>query len=355
MFNGAPKLFQVGAPLLSMERMAKTLCSGGLWESGIMVTHLPTLRELLQQITAELAAAGIDTPVIDATLLASHVLGESRGRVQALAIMGHAPTQTQHDQLVELVRERANRVPLQHLTGFAPFRNLELRVGPGVFVPRPETELIAQIAIDDLATQTEPIALDLCTGSGALALAMANEVPRARVWAVEKSPEAHAWAAQNVAEWGNDRVTLLLGDISELDDPDHRPAQPSSGDGSASGGATGEVARAIDPLAGRVTVLASNPPYVPVSQIPADPEVRDHDPELALYSGDDGLDAIRILSRAGRRLVAPGGLIVLEHTEQQGAQICALLERDGWTRARTHADLTGRDRATSARLPSNEE
>ncbi|MBP1325658.1 release factor glutamine methyltransferase [Leucobacter exalbidus] len=309
-----------------------------------MASHSRALQQQLRQLADTLAAAGIDTPMVDAELLAGHVLGESRGRVQALAIMGRTFTEAQHAQFEALGQRRAERVPLQHLTGLAPFRTLELKVGPGVFVPRPETELIAQIAIDELALKPDPLALDLCTGSGALALAMAHEVPTARIWAVEKDETAYSWAAQNVADWGDHRVTLLLGDIAELDDPDQGTQQPA-----------GEIDRAITPLLERFAVLASNPPYVPASEIPVDPEVREHDPDLALYSGSDGLDAIRILSRAGRRLLAPGGLIVLEHTEEQGAAIRGLLARDGWQQTHTHVDLTGRDRATSARLPGQAE
>lgn len=300
-----------------------------------------SLQHLLAELGEAFQAAGIATPDADAELLAGHVLGESRGRVQALAIMGRKMEPADAARLRALGEDRASRVPLQHLTGRAPFRQLELRVGPGVFVPRPETELIAQLAINELAAAQDPIALDLCTGSGAIALAMANEVPAARVWAVEKSPDAHAWAGLNVAEWGDDRVTLLLGDVADLE------ASPLS-DGN-------DLQRTIAPLAGRVTVLASNPPYIPAAAVPVDPEVRDHDPELALYSGDDGLHLIRILSHVGLGLLAPGGLLVLEHTEQQGPAIRRILERDGWLDAATHPDLTGRDRATTARWAAEPE
>ncbi|WP_017791787.1 peptide chain release factor N(5)-glutamine methyltransferase [Leucobacter salsicius] len=305
-----------------------------------------SLQHLLAQLSEAFQAVGIATPEADAELLAGHVLGESRGRVQALAIMGRALDPADASRLLALGEDRASRVPLQHLTGRAPFRQLELRVGPGVFVPRPETEMIAQLAIDELNTVPDPIALDLCTGSGAIALAMANEVPEARVWAVEKSPDAHAWAGLNVATWGDDRVTLLLGDVTDLDAPALKAAQLDGGNA---------VQSVIAPLAGKVAVLASNPPYIPSAAVPVDPEVRDHDPELALYSGDDGLDLIRVLSRVGLHLLAPGGLLVLEHTEQQGAAIRRLLERDGWHAARTHPDLTGRERATTARSAAEPE
>ena len=280
--------------------------------------------ELLREIEVLLAEAGIE-PGPDAELLLGHVLGESRGRVQALAIMGGRLRDEDREAALELASERARRVPLQHLTGRGAFRGIELEVGPGVFVPRPETETVAQFAIDALRAvpRADPIAVDLCTGSGAIALAIAQEVPTARVWAIEKSPEAHAWATRNVARLGGDRVELLLGDAAD-------------------------APRLLERLLGRVDVLVSNPPYVPSGMVPRDPEVRDHDPELALYSGADGLDLIRVISRVGRELVAPGGALVLEHAEGQGAAIRVLLAADGWRAPATHQDLTLRDRATTA-------
>lgn len=279
---------------------------------------------LLREIETMLAAAGIESGP-DAELLLGHVLGESRGRVQALAVMGGRLRGEDREAALELASERARRVPLQHLTGRGAFRSIELEVGPGVFVPRPETETVAQFAIDALRAvpRPDPIAVDLCTGSGAIALAIANEVSTARVWAVEKSPEAHAWATRNVARLGDDRVELLLGDAAD-------------------------APRLLAALLGRVDVLVSNPPYVPSGMVPRDPEVRDHDPALALYSGADGLDLIRVISRVGRELVAPGGALVLEHAEGQGAAIRALLTADGWRAPATHQDLTLRDRATTA-------
>lgn len=287
------------------------------------------MAETLTEIDGLLAAAGIE-PGADAQLLVGHVLGESRGRVQALAIMGSPISDEDRARAMLLADERASRVPLQHLTGRAAFRGIELEVGPGVFVPRPETESVAQFAIDALAAVavvsaqgSGPIAVDLCTGSGAIALALASEVPQASVWAVEKSPEAHAWASRNVARLGDGRVHLVPGDVAE-------------------------ARQLLEPLLGRVNVLVSNPPYVPVGMVPRDPEVRDHDPELALYGGEDGLDLVRVISRVALDLVAPGGALVLEHAEQQGDAIRALLAADGWRSPATHQDLTLRDRTTTA-------
>lgn len=294
------------------------------------MSYKPSLRiaDVIQQLRERLERAGVPDASPDADLLIGHVLGESRGRVQALAILGESLTEAQHARLQELAELRADRVPLQHLTGRAPFRSIELEVGPGVFVPRPETESVAQFAIDALQAvpSAEPYAVDLCTGSGAIALSLAREVPTARVWALEKSEHAHAWAARNVAALGDGRVELLRGDVADFVPGALAPAH----------------------LEGRVNVVISNPPYVPAAMVPRDPEVRDHDPDMALYGGEDGLDIIRVISRIARPLLAEGGLLVLEHAEGQGEAIRTLLARDGWRSPATHQDLTRRDRATTA-------
>lgn len=271
-------------------------------------------------------SAGIDNPQADAELIVAHVLETSRGRVQSLALLSTALTSEQLARVDQMGQDRASRVPLQHLTGRAPFRTIELAVGPGVFIPRAETEVVTQFAIDELQADgsAEPIAVDLCTGSGAIALAIAQEVDRARILAVEKSVAAHAWAQRNVAELGDGRVTLLQGDIAE----------PQA---------------ALTRVAGTVSVVISNPPYVPQSAIPRDPEVHQHDPDSALYSGDDGLDLIKVISRVAKPLLKPGGLLVLEHAENQGASVRKILAADGWSAPATHRDLTLRDRATTAR------
>lgn len=301
--------------------------SGGVQHTPATGDAGTPVSRLLDEIVAQLAANGVVDARTDAELIVGHVLGVTRGRIQALAILADAVSDDDAARIRAIADERARRVPLQHLTGRAPFRSIELSVGPGVFVPRPETETVAQFAIDAAmrVPDPQPIVVDLCTGSGALALSIAHEVPRARVWAVEKSREAHAWAQRNVDEWGDGRVALLLGDVEQLD-------------------ALPELAA----LRGKVHVLVSNPPYVPSGMVPRDPEVRDHDPELALYSGVDGLDLIRVISRSAQQWVAPGGILVLEHAELQGRAIRELLAADGWQQPETHVDLTGRDRTTTA-------
>ena len=283
------------------------------------------LADTLRSVIDRLSVAGIADARVDAELLAAHVLGIRRGAVEAAAVRGDLLTAQDAERLEALVARRATREPLQHLTGTAPFRHLELRVGPGVFVPRPETEMVAQLAIDALsaAASAAPIAVDLGTGSGAIALALATEVPHARVFAAENSVDAFVWTKENFAAVGADNAELAFIDLE----------------------------RAFPELDGTVSVVASNPPYVPDEAIPRDPEVRFFDPPAALYGGADGLDVVRTVSRVGLRLAHPGGTIVIEHGEWQGAAVRDLLTADGWRAASTHPDLTMRDRATTAIRP----
>lgn len=277
---------------------------------------------MLEETAARFAAAGVPDPEIDAELLIGHVLGLSRGGVQAKLVVGAELDADEAAELESLVVRRVRREPLQHLTGRAPFRSLELSVGPGVFVPRPETEQVTQLAIDALraTAEPEPVAIDLGSGSGAIALAMATEVPHARVWAVENSPAAFPWTRRNVDEVAAPNLELVFGDL----------------------------ATALPELAGRAAVVISNPPYVPASELPRDPEVRLHDPEVALYGGVDGLDVIRVLSRRAAQLLHPGGLLVIEHAETQSVAIAEILAADGWRAVAHHRDYTMRDRATTA-------
>jgi release factor glutamine methyltransferase len=281
-----------------------------------------TVLSELERAVAILDAAGVPAARVDAELLLGHVLSLSRGEVQAKAVTEALLSREDAAAIALLVERRAAREPLQHITGRAPFRGLNLAVGPGVFVPRPETELVAQYAIDVLreVATPEPIGVDLGTGSGAIALALATEVGHARVFAVEVSPLAFIWARQNFREQGVTNARVVLADLAE----------------------------ALPELDGSVDVVISNPPYIPTGAIPRDPEVRLFDPELALYGGDDGLDVVRQVSMTARRLLHSGGLLVLEHGEVQAAQIAALLTADGWTAIAHHRDLLGRDRATTA-------
>ena len=280
---------------------------------------------------ASLAEAGVPDAAVDTDLLIGFVWKMSRGEVAAKvhsagtlpAVDGSAAEELERAFRAMVVR-RAAREPLQHILGVAWFRNLELEVGSGVFVPRPETEMLAEHAIESLraAAHPEPIAVDLGTGSGAIALALATEVPHARVYAVEKSPDAAPWTRRNIARY-NDCVELVEGDLAD----------------------------ALSELNGTVSVIASNPPYIPAAAVPRDPEVRLFDPEMALYGGEDGLDIVRTLSRTALRLGHPGALLILEHGELQGADIRAILAADGWRNPETLTDLTLRDRYTRATRP----
>jgi release factor glutamine methyltransferase len=273
----------------------------------------------LRRLAAErLRAAGVASPDRDADELLAHVLGLGLGR---LALADHV-TDQQRAEYDELVDRRAAREPLQHLLGTAAFRHVELAVGPGVFVPRPETELLAGWAVERAREAGDgATVVDLCTGSGAIARAVAAEVPGARVHAVELDPDAHRWAERNLAGTG---VELRLGDM----------------------------ASAYDDLAGRVDVLTCNPPYVPLDAWESvAPEARDHDPHGALFSGDDGLDALRVLAGRAAVLLRPGGWVGAEHADVQGEAAPALFVRAGcYEQVRDHRDLAGRPRYLTARL-----
>ncbi len=275
------------------------------------------VREALGHAAARLRAAGVASPEHDASALLAHVLGTSPG---GLALLDEVPADLV-GPFEALVSRRAGREPLQHLTGAAGFRHLELAVGPGVFVPRPETELLAGWAVAEAAAREAPVVVDLCTGSGAIAAAVAQEVPAATVHAVEVDPRAAAWAARNLAGSGVDLRT-------------------------------GDLAAAFPELDGRVDVITCNPPYIPLEaweSVP--PEVRDHDPHVSLFSGQDGLDALRAVERRAAALLRPGGVVGVEHADSQGELVPALFAAAGrWAEAVDHPDLAGRPRYTTARL-----
>ena len=276
-----------------------------------------SLADAVREATAVLAAAGVPSPRADAELLAEHLLGVGLGRLRALMLGDTAAPEGYQ----ELIGERARRIPLQHITGVAHFRYLELAVGPGVFIPRPETESVVQLVIDRLQGLAHPKVVDLGTGSGAIAGSIAHEVPGAEVHAVEVSEFAHAWAARNLLPLG---VHLIRGDLRDAL-PEHN---------------------------GTFDVVVSNPPYIPAEAVPNEPEVALHDPPEALYGGGaDGMELPTAAAASAARLLVPGGYFVMEHAEVQSGWIAAMLERSGlWAEVATHPDLNGRDRATSAVL-----
>ena len=267
-----------------------------------------------------LRLGGVPSPRVDAELLLAHVLGVPRGRAQVLALTGAPLPAAVAAAYRGLVLRRGAREPLQHLTGVAGFRGLELAVGAGVFVPRPETEVLAQHAIDALGDGPAR-AVDLGTGSGAIALSLAVERPGTEVVGVERDPAALAWARRNAERIGARNARIVEGDLAD----------------------------GVPEWDGTVDVVVSNPPYVPDGMVPRDVEVQRFDPALALYGGPDGLDPMRAVVRVASRLLRPGGLLAVEHGESQGAEVRALLPADAWSGAATHPDLTGRDRVTTAR------
>lgn len=292
------------------------------------------VRDALVLADALLADAGVPSPRVDAELLCAHAAGADRSAVTTASLLGRTLADLGPgvaDAFARLVAARAERRPLQHLTGRAPFRHLDLEVGPGVFVPRPETEDVAQVAIDEaarvVAERGEVLVVDLCTGSAAIALAVATEVPGAEVRAVELDADAHAWAVRNVA-----RVEAATGARVGL--------------------VRGDARTALRQLDGTVDVVVSNPPYVPSDAVPRDPEVARHDPAVALYGlGADGLEVPRGVTAAAVRLLRPGGLYVMEHAEVQAAAARAMAEAAGLVDVRTVPDLTGRPRTVVARRP----
>ena len=280
------------------------------------------LRDLVEHAAKRFEEAGIDSAMVDAELLAGHVLEMTRGGIQSEIIRGAEITDAQADAITALYARRINREPLQHITGKAYFRNLELEVGRGVFIPRPETEFVAQLAIDALRAvpSEQPIAVDLGTGSGAMALAMATEVGNSIIYAVEKSDDAISFTRKNFANYAPENSVLIHGDLVD----------------------------AFGELDGTVSVVASNPPYIPLAAVPRDVEVRLHDPDLALYGGEDGMQVMHQVSATAKRLLHMGGTLIVEHADSQSQQVSQLLLADGWRQVRGHKDLTGRDRAVTA-------
>ncbi|HEX8304228.1 MAG TPA: peptide chain release factor N(5)-glutamine methyltransferase [Jatrophihabitans sp.] len=279
----------------------------------------PAVRAELAAATAELAAAGVASARVDAELLLAHVLGCSRSRL--LISDGLGPGEA--GRFRQLVSRRAAGTPLQHLTGVAPFRHLELAVGPGVFIPRPETELLVELAAPWLTPGATVV--DLGAGSGAIALSVAQEFPVTRVIAVERSEQALEWLRRNAEvrqAAGDLAVEVLAGDIT---DPG-----------------------LLTELTGSVAVVLANPPYVPESIRAGLPAELAHDPAEALFAGTDGLALMPALAGLAARLLRPGGLLGIEHDETHAQAVSGLLTDAGWTNVAGRPDLTGRPRFTIA-------
>jgi release factor glutamine methyltransferase len=284
------------------------------------VTRQP-LRLAILEAERILADAGVASPRVDAELIAAHVLGVERGKLMLVPLVDHQVI----DAIGQLVNKRAKRVPLQHLLGWAALGDVTVEVGAGVFVPRPETELLLEWGLAAVKDVSAPVVVDLCTGSGALALAVAAARPDATVHGVELDSTALAWARRNAssrASLGETPVRLHAGDVT---DP-----------------------TLFGELDGQVDLVLCNPPYVPLgTEVP--PEVGEHDPFRAVFGGSDGLVVIKHVVNLAARLLRSGGALAIEHDDTQAESVPALLSaRRVLTDVEDHNDLAGRPRFATA-------
>ncbi|PJM77980.1 peptide chain release factor N(5)-glutamine methyltransferase [Bifidobacterium felsineum] len=285
-----------------------------------------TTSDVIHEAAARLRDAGIETPEHDAKLLLAEAAGVELRDIDKSLLMGE-PVDFDDARFQAMIERRAKREPLQYIVGHAPFRYLDLEVGPGVFIPRPETETVVQAGLDWMTQHglMHPRVVDLCAGSGAIGLAVVTEVPGSQVWAVELSPRTAEWTQKNLVRTAKlcpsiaSNYQLEIGDATSL--------------------------TTLAQLDGTVDMVITNPPYIPETDIPEQPEVRDWDPELALYGGsaDGTLIPERIIERAFR-LLKPGGALVMEHDISQGDRLVAYARATGFVNASTGKDWTGRDR-----------
>lgn len=279
------------------------------------------LRHAIDVATAALAEAGIGSARVDAELLAAHLASSDRGR---LATIAEPPDEffRRYDQVIEA---RRRRIPVQHLTGSAAFGPLDLEVGPGVFIPRPETEALLEWALAQRLPE-QPVIVDLCTGSGALAIALAAARPRARVIAVDDDATALDYARRNAE---STPVELVQADVT--------------------------VAGLLPELTGSVDLVVSNPPYIPLG-VELEPEVADHDPPHALFGGADGMAVIAPIVRLAGGWLRPGGLLAVEHDDTTSQQTVEIIEGTKlFTAITSHHDLAGRPRFVTACKTSTKE
>lgn len=288
---------------------------------------MSSLEQQLSAATSRLAAAGIESARTDADWLCADLMGISRGELAALVARGQDWDESVSVAFEKRVQRRESREPLQHILGMAPFLDFSVRVGPGVFVPRTETEVLAERVVSHATHLAVPDTglhlVDLCSGSGILAIAMQRAVPYARVSAIERSAEAIGYLEQNVAQLAPE-VRVHHQDAIEWG-----KAVPDAS----------------------IDLIVSNPPYIPLSEIPNDPEVAQFDPPLALYSGEDGLDVIREIAALARRVLRPGAMIALEHSNVQGPAVREILQGAGFRTVETYRDLTDRERFTTGYQP----
>lgn len=319
---------------------------------------MATVFEIVSSAAAMLRAAGVDTPEHDAKLLCAEAFGTQLQDVDKAMLMGgdaeflaatrignvsresrtseatrsvrsgaEQSVQTALSEFHAMVDRRVKREPLQHITGHAPFRYLDLKVGPGVFIPRPETELIVQEGID-WATKHGMYAVravDLCAGSGAIGLAFATEIPGSEVWAVEKSERTAQWTRRNLEETAKTHPSIASNYHLEIADATLNPT--------------------LSQLDGTIDIVLTNPPYVPLTDVPQQPEVRDYDPQMALYGGSaDGTLIPELIIDRAAGLLRQGGLLVMEHDITQGDRLAAYANAHGFTDVLVRNDYTNRPR-----------
>jgi release factor glutamine methyltransferase len=281
-----------------------------------------SLRVAVMEAAKQLAEAGVGSPQVDAELLAAHLLGVDRTRLGMTPLVEHSWISDYR----ALVAKRAERIPLQHITGEAYLGAATLLVGPGVFTPRPETEVLLEWALDAISTVKAPLVVDLCSGTGAIAIAISMARPDATVIAVESDAGALSWARRNIdrhQRHGGTPITLRGGDIFDE--------------------------RLLSDLDGKVDLVTANPPYVPEGT-PVEPEVAQHDPGVAVFAGDDGLAVIKPMISVAAGMLKPGGSLAFEHDDTQGTSVPALLAgRRVLAGVEDHVDLNGRPRFVSAR------
>lgn len=300
---------------------------------------MTTVFETVRSASAVLREAGVDTPEHDAKLLFAEAFHVNLPDVDKAMLMGDDTerlagkndAESALERFRAMLDRRARREPLQHITGHAPFRYLDLKVGPGVFVPRPETELVVQEGIDWTTSHGMYSArvVDLCAGSGAIGLSFAMEVPGSEVWAVEKSATAAEWTRRNLDETVRRHPNIAGNYHLDIADATQMPT--------------------LSQLDGTIDIVLTNPPYVPLADIPEQPEARDYDPDLALYGGsaDGTLIPERIIARAAKLLRADG-LMVMEHDITQGERLAAFARTCGFVDVTVHNDYTGRPRYLTA-------
>ena len=279
--------------------------------------------ELLSEASSKLSSAGVTSTTVDAELLACYCLNISRSDLQLMVATNQVFPSESLESFESALARRASREPLQHITGTAPFRHLELVVGPGVFTPRPETEQVVDFALEKIAAITNPLVVDLCSGSGAIAISLATEISGSKVYAVELSEDAYSYLVRNAISYGLQESNLRNQDLQFC----------------------------LPELDGQVDLVISNPPYIPNDAIPIDLEVQLHEPNMSLYGGVDGLDVVRQISTRAMKLLKSRGLLVMEHADSQSSDIGKLLLAEGWLAIEARIDLAGKERMISAVKP----